>query len=103
MSETPPDFDDQTLESNKPGPGSALRRWARRHSPSTLTLVAVLFFALIGLLLWGVWVFGEVIVTVGRGTSILILGVGFVIALNLIAIGLMLVLLRTIKGRDEDG
>jgi len=68
---------------------------------STFMLVGVPFFALIGALLWGVWVFGESILTVGRGTSILILGVGFIIALNLIAIVLMLVLLRTIKGRDE--
>lgn len=106
MSETPPDPRGRQTgqpDGDDPAGASALRRWMRRHSPSTLTLVAVLFFALIGLLLWGVWVFGEVIVTVGRGTSILILGVGFVIALNLIAIGLMLVLLRTIKGRDEDG
>lgn len=103
MSETPPDFDDQPLDPDEARPGSALRRWTRQRSPSTLTLVAVLFFALIGLLLWGVWEFGEIIVNLGRGTSILMLGVGFVIALNLIAIGLMLVLLRTIKGRDDDG
>jgi hypothetical protein len=46
-------------------------------------------------------VYGDLILVAGRGTSILILGMAFIIALNVIAIVLMLVLLKTIKGRDE--
>ena len=73
-------------------------RWLR---PSRLTVIAVLFFVGIGLLLAGVWALGDVIVFAGRGMSILLLGMAFLIALNVTAIVLMLVLLRTLKGRDE--
>jgi uncharacterized membrane protein YidH (DUF202 family) len=76
-------------------------REGRRGPVSTLTIVTVLFFLGIGVILVGVWNYGEMIVTAGRGTSILMLGIAFIIALNVIAIVLMLVLLRTIKGRDE--
>jgi len=72
-----------------------------RGPVSTLTIVTVLFFVGIGLVLTGVWFYGETIVTAGRGTSILMLGIAFIIALNVIAIALMLVLLKTIKGRDD--
>ncbi|MQX38089.1 hypothetical protein [Roseospira navarrensis] len=89
--------DDDTEETE---PARSWRGWWRRRV-STLTLVTVLFFLGIGVLLTGVYNYGEMIVTVGRGSSILILGVGFIIALNLIAIGLMLVLLKTIKGQDD--
>ncbi len=94
----PPEPDHDTADGPDGSAGSA-RPGGRRAS--TLMLVAAPFFVLIGALLWGVWVFGDAILTVGRGTSILMLGVGFIIALNLIAIVLMLVLLRTIKGRDD--
>lgn len=73
----------------------------RRGPLSTLTIVTVLFFLGIGVILLGVWHYGEMIVIAGRGASILMLGIAFIIALNVIAIVLMLVLLRTIKGRDE--
>lgn len=69
--------------------------------PSRLTVVAVLFFVGIGLILAGVWMTGDLIMQVGRGMSILLLGVAFIIVLNVVAIALMLVLLRTIRGRDE--
>ncbi|KAA5603263.1 hypothetical protein F1188_19815 [Roseospira marina] len=76
-------------------------REGRRGPVSTLTIVTVLFFLGIGLILTGVWNYGELIVTASRGTSILMLGVAFIIALNVIAIVLMLVLLKTIHGRDD--
>jgi len=44
---------------------------------------------------------GDLIMQVGRGMSILLLGVAFIIVLNVVAIVLMLVLLRSIRGRDE--
>ncbi|WP_299440789.1 hypothetical protein [uncultured Rhodospira sp.] len=69
--------------------------------PSRLTVVAVLFFVAIGLILAGVWMTGDLIMQVGRGMSILLLGVAFIIVLNVVAIVLMLVLLRSIRGRDE--
>ncbi|SDE74738.1 hypothetical protein [Rhodospira trueperi] len=74
------------------------KHWLR---PSRLTVIAVLFFAGIGLILAAVWMLGDVIVFAGRGMSILLLGMAFIIALNVTAIVLMLVLLRTLKGRDE--
>jgi len=74
-----------------------------RHGwwPSTLTIVAIAFFLSIGGILATVWAYGDMIVVIGRGVSILILGVVFIIVLNLIAIILMLVLLSTIKDRDD--
>lgn len=74
------------------------RRW---WWPSTLTVVAIAFFVSIGGILATVWAYADMIVVMGRGLSILILGVMFIIVLNLIAIILMLVLLNTIKDRDD--
>lgn len=83
------------------GSGKGATPGRRLLRPSRLTVIAVLFFSGVGLILAGVWALGDVIVFAGRGMSILLLGMAFIIALNVTAIVLMLLLLRTLKGRDE--
>jgi hypothetical protein len=88
-------------DEDESGNGKDVARGGHWQRPSRLTVIAVLFFSGVGLILAGVWALGDVIVFAGRGMSILLLGMAFIIALNVTAIVLMLLLLRTLKGRDE--
>ncbi len=96
-----PDTATEAGDDTRAANGETRRRARRWWWPSTLTVVAMAFFVSIGGILATVWAYADMIVVMGRGLSILILGVMFIIVLNLIAIILMLVLLNTIKDRDE--